>query len=250
MYSPIFATIIYQYSTFMKKHPSFILLILLLSFATAFNALAHGGKKHGDKKEKPKTEAVVEAPHDIVKHEAPAQQEEHATVSEEEHAQHMQEPSTVHASLDDFPNRHPLFVHFPIVLLLVAAAVQLANIYFLRKSLDWVVTLGVLVSFATAWYVTKIDHPHTDGLTAHAKLVLEQHDLYADWTIYLAGIALVSQLLNQFLFKGKRWSVAVVALVLAGAAYSVAMAGHYGAQLVFIEGVGPQGKYLDTGHSH
>lgn len=239
----------------MKKHPYFILVILLLSFATAFTALAHGGEKHGDKKEKPKTEAAVEAPHDTVKHEAKpqeaaAQHDEHATVTEEEHAGHEQNPASVHASLDDFPNRHPLFVHFPIVLLLAAAGVQLANIFFLRKSLDWVVTVGVLVSFVFAYYVTEIDHPHTEGLTAHAKLVLEQHDLYAIWTIWLAGIALVAQVLNQFLFKGKRWSVAVVALILAGAAYSVAMAGHYGAQLVFIEGVGPQGKYLDTGHSH
>ncbi|WP_460881068.1 hypothetical protein [Pontibacter rugosus] len=81
-------------------------------------------------------------------------------------------------------------------------------------------------------------------------LVLDQHDLYADWTIYLGGIGLVSQLLSQFLFKGKRWSVLVVAFVLTGTAYAVAMAGHYGAQLVHIEGVGPQGKYLDTGHHH
>lgn len=40
------------------------------------------------------------------------------------------------AWLDDFPNKHPLVVHFPIVLLLVAAAVQLCNILFLRKELD------------------------------------------------------------------------------------------------------------------
>lgn len=99
-----------------------------------------------------------------------------------------------------------------------------------------------------AYYVTNIDHPHTAGLTTHAQLVLDQHDLYADWTIYLAGVGLVVQLLNQFLLNGRRWSVLVVALVLTGAAYCVAMAGHYGAQLVHIEGVGPQGKYLDTGH--
>ncbi len=232
----------------MRISYSNFLVTLIIIFSTALAAMAHGGEKHGDKKEKPKTE-VVAAPHDTVKHEAAAQ-EAPATVSEEEHAGHVKKPATIHASLDDFPNKHPLFVHFPIVLLLAAAGVQLANIFFLRKSLDWVVTVGVLVSFAFAYYVTEIDHPHTEGLTAHAKLVLEQHDFYADWTIWLAGIALVGQLLNQFLFKGKRWSVAVVALILAGAAYSVAMAGHYGAQLVFIEGVGPQGKYLDTGHDH
>jgi uncharacterized membrane protein len=233
----------------MRNYTTAFFIPLMLSFLTSLSAMAHGGEKHGEKKEKPATE-TVEVAHDTLKHEAVTKVKPTTIVTEEEHAQHIHEPATVHASLDDFPNRHPLFVHFPIVLLLAAAGVQLANIFFLRKSLDWVVTVGVLVSFAFAYYVTKIDHPHTEGLTDHAKLVLEQHDFYADWTIWLAGIALVAQLLNQFLLKGKRWSVAVVALILAGAAYSVAMTGHYGAQLVFIEGVGPQGKYLDTGHSH
>jgi uncharacterized membrane protein len=234
----------------MKNYTLVLAFILLISFSLVQFSFAHGGEKHGSKgkKSEAKTE-VTETKHDTVKSEL-VQQQVPEIVSEEEHKKHEADPGSVHASLDDFPNRHPLVVHFPIVLLLVAAGVQLANIFFLQKSLDWVTTIAVLVSFGAAYYVTKIDHPHTDGLTAHAKLVLEQHDFYANWTIYLAGIALVAQLLNQFLFNGKRWSVAVVAFILVGAAYSVAMAGHYGAQLVFIEGVGPQSKYLDTGHQH
>jgi hypothetical protein len=45
----------------------------------------------------------------------------------------------------------------------------------------------------------------------------------------------------------------VAALVLLFSAYSVSMAGHHGSQLVFIEGVGPEEKYLKEegeGHSH
>ncbi|GAA4429714.1 hypothetical protein GCM10023188_15480 [Pontibacter saemangeumensis] len=218
-----------------KKIPLLMLLTLLLSIIHTEPLYAHGGEKH-DKA---------------------AQTEEHAqepdtsapqSVAPEEHAAHVQEPATAHARPDDFPNKHPLVVHFPIVLLLVAAAVQLCNILFLRRELDWITTVATIIGFSTAYYVTKFAHPHTSGLTEHAKLVLDQHDLYADWTIYLAGIGLGAQLLNQFLFKGRRWSVAMVALLLTGAAYCVAMAGHYGAQLVHIEGVGPQGRYLDTGH--
>ncbi|MHA6250018.1 hypothetical protein ACXYMU_18950 [Pontibacter sp. CAU 1760] len=41
-----------------------------------------------------------------------------------------------------------------------------------------------------------------------------------------------------------------MALLLAGAAYFVSMAGHYGAQLVHLEGVGPQGNYLEAAHEH
>ncbi|WP_299761297.1 hypothetical protein [uncultured Pontibacter sp.] len=220
----------------MKNVYFIVTFTLLLSLTKIERLYAHGGEKHGE----------------IAKTEEEVQQSDTSAlptvVTPETHAAHRLNPETVHARPDDFPNRHPLFVHFPIVLLLVAAAVQLANIFFLRKSLDWVVTISVLVSFAAAYYVTKIDHPHTSGLSEHAKLVLAQHDFYADWTIYLAGTGLVAQVLSQFLFKGKRWSVLVVALVLTGAAYYVAMAGHYGAQLVHIEGVGPQGKYLQTDH--
>ncbi|WP_298247807.1 hypothetical protein [uncultured Christiangramia sp.] len=43
----------------------------------------------------------------------------------------------------------------------------------------------------------------------------------------------------------------MVFLVLGFAAYSVSEAGHYGSQLVYIEGVGPQGEYLESeGHGH
>ena len=225
------------------------LVYTLLYFGTILlnpvPSYAHGGEKHNEKPKNEEVKAVesVTVAQDSIAHIQPA-------VTPEEHAQHEEIPASVHADLDDFPNRHPLFVHFPIVLLLVAAGVQLANVFFLRRSLEWVTTVTLLVSFATSYYVTYLDHPHTSGLSAHAKLVLEQHDLYADWTIYLAGTALLAQLLNQFLFKGKRWSVAVVAFLLVGAAYVVSMAGHYGAQLVYLEGVGPQGKYLESGHSH
>ncbi|PRY13794.1 hypothetical protein CLV24_105164 [Pontibacter ummariensis] len=219
----------------MKNTLLTVLLMLLMCLFHTKPLQAHGGAKHGkaaqteDKAQKPDTSAVER-------------------VAPDEHAAHVEEPATAHARPEDFPNKHPLVVHFPIVLLLIAAAVQLCNVLFLRRELDWMTTVATLIGFSTAYYVTNIDHPHAVGLTAHARLVLDQHDRFAVWTVYLSGVGLGAQLLNQFLFKGRRWSVAVVALVLAGAAYSVAMAGHYGAQLVHIEGVGPQGKYLETDH--
>lgn len=80
--------------------------------------------------------------------------------------------------------------------------------------------------------------------------VLDQHDLYADWTIWLSITALVLQIISQFILKQKRWAVIIVSLVLSGAAYSVSKAGHYGAQLVQMEGVGPQGEFLELEHEH
>lgn len=154
----------------------------------------------------------------------------------------------LHAAMEDFPHIHPLIVHFPIMLLMVAAAMQFLNILFQQKALNWAVLIMVVLGFISAYAASHWSHPHTSGLSAHAELVLEQHDKYAEYTIYLSGLGLLAQLLTVFVFRGKRWSAAVAALILIGAGYAVSMAGHYGAQLVHIEGVGPQGKYLEKHH--
>lgn len=210
--------------------------------------LAHGGEKHDKKKTEQATVATVDTAH-VQKAATDTALAQLPTPAANTHTEaHEHTPSEVHASLSDFPNTHPLIVHFPIMLLMVAAAVLLVNIKFLRKELDWVATVATLIGFGTAYLAANYNHPHTSGLTEHAQLVLDQHDLYAEWTVYLGGIGVVVQLLSQFLFKGKRWSVAVAALILTGSAYAVSMAGHYGAQLVHIEGVGPQGKFLEEHH--
>lgn len=223
--------------------------VAALYFLVLIPALAHGGEKH-DKKKNTATETVTPEAHDTAqtKQSTLDTAASHAPATSIHTEAHEHSPSQVHASLSDFPNIHPLIVHFPIMLLLVAAAVLLVNIVFLRKELDWMASVAALIGFGTAYVAAKYNHPHTSGLTAHAQLVLDQHDLYAEWTVYLGGIGLVLQLISQFVFKGKRWSVAVAALVLVGAAYAVAMTGHYGAQLVHIEGVGPQGKFLEEHH--
>ncbi|MER2999200.1 hypothetical protein [Pontibacter populi] len=224
-----------------------ILGIATLYLLSVAPALAHGGEKH--EKKKPEATAVNTENVDTVTSQQTAPDTAALTPATTVHTEaHEQTPSKVHASLSDFPNTHPLIVHFPIMLLMVAAAVLLANIVFLRKELDWVATIAALIGFTTAYLAANYNHPHTDGLTTHAQLVLDQHDLHAEWTVYLGGIGLAAQLLSQFLFKGKRWSVAVAALILTGSAYAVSMAGHYGAQLVHIEGVGPQGKFLEEHH--
>ncbi len=156
----------------------------------------------------------------------------------------------VTADLDDFPNLHPLIVHFAIVLLIIGALLQLVNIYLLKKEIAWIAFALVAGGALAAYLAGKSFHPHTHELTAHAKLVLEQHDLWAEWTINLGIIGAILQGANLFFLTQKRWAVALIALILAGAGYSVSRAGHYGSQLVYIEGVGAQGKFLETGEGH
>jgi hypothetical protein len=64
----------------------------------------------------------------------------------------------------------------------------------------------------------------------------------------LAGV--IVQVISQFILKQKRWAIAIVAIILISTAYAITHAGHYGAQLVHIEGVGPQGKYLELDGHH
>ncbi|MEQ9442758.1 MAG: hypothetical protein RIG62_27200 [Cyclobacteriaceae bacterium] len=204
-------------------------LILSLLLFCSFSLKAHEGENQTDS-------ATTQ----------PAAEESYDQSNSEQHVSETSEEVT--ASFDEFPNLHPLIVHFPIVLLLVAVILSLANSIFLKKEIDWILSGTLLVATAGAYAAGWWFHPHTHDLSAKAQLVLEQHDLYAEWTLYLSIAALVAQGLYQFVFQGKRWAVLVVTVILVGAAYTVSRAGHYGSQLVYIEGVGPQGDYLESGN--
>lgn len=156
--------------------------------------------------------------------------------------------SKLTADLSDFPTLHPLIVHFAIVLILVAAGLQLLNFYLMKKEISWIVAGILLGGVLAAWLAANNFHPHTTGLSEHVKQVLAQHDKWADWTINAGIVAVILQIINLFVFKGKRWAAGVIAVVLIVSAYSVSRAGHYGSQLVHIEGIGPQGKFLEMEH--
>lgn len=215
-----------------------ILLSIVILFASLSVVLAHGGKKH--KRDSVKTADSI----------AMAQQHIAGDTVHHHDEGMTHDKKKITADLADFPTLHPLIVHFAIVLIIVAAAMQLLNLYFMKKEISWIITAILFAGVLAAWFASKNFHPHTHGLTEHAKQVLAQHDRWADWTVNSGIVALILQLLNLFLFKNMRWAAAIIAMVLAVSAYSVARAGHYGAQLVHIEGIGPQGKYLEMEHEH
>lgn len=226
-----------------KNNISLIALAILFIFSN--NLFAHGEEDH-DKKNQDSTTVVQNSTVAI-----------ESTDSHEHYEMDkrlmIQESEIVDAAMSDFSNLHPLVVHFPIVLLLLAFLAQVISFFLWKKQLNWATFLLLIGGFLGAYIASTYVHPHTTGLSEAAKLVLEKHDLFADYTIWLSGLGLLLKGISLFILKDKVWFEIVIALLLAGAAYSVSQAGHYGATLAHIHGVGIQGKFIeshDDGHDH
>lgn len=157
----------------------------------------------------------------------------------------------VKAEWDEFPSLHPLVVHFPVVLLGLAALLQLIQLFILKKNMDWVILLVIGGGFIGAFIAAKVLHPDPQGLSEMAKKVFEHHDTYAMWTLWISAAAAATlKIFSLFIKKYKRAFEIFLFIVMLGSGYTVSMAGHYGSQLVYIEGVGPQGDHLKPHHEH
>jgi uncharacterized membrane protein len=146
--------------------------------------------------------------------------------------------SDISAGLDEFETLHPLVIHFPIVLLLMAAFSQIAGMFVFKNELSWVTMFILLGGFIGAYVAGSYVHPHIGGeLSLKAKQVLKAHEDYASYTTWLSGIGLLLKIVSHFVLKRKMWMEAIVAIVLVGTAFTISKAGHYGAQLTHIEQV-------------
>lgn len=228
------------------KNKTILTVKFLLSICLIFTYLfsfGHEGYDYKKKKQDSTTVATTDQSYQELNDESHGQSDNH-------HDQ-AHKIKSIKADLEDFPTLHPLVVHFPIVLLLLAALSQIAGLFVFNNELSWV-TLFLIASGFIGAYVSGIYvHPHSIDLSEHAEKVLTAHETYANYTTWLGGIALLLKVASHFLFKRKLWIEIVVAVVIIAAAYSVSTAGHYGAQLIHIEGIGAMGKYLEIeGHQH
>lgn len=225
----------------MKK----IISILPVAIALLFlgqSAFAHDPEKHKKPEES-------EKPTDTVAH---VEDTLTAAIAHGTEHQHEEMHSTiVEAKLSDFPSLHPLLVHFPIVLLLLAFLTQLLALFVWNKEFSLLTGILLLGGFVGAYLVSTFFHPHTGELSEAAQQVLDLHDRYAEYTVWASGIALLLKAASHFFLKRKLWMEVLVVVAIAGAAWSVSHAGHYGATLVHLHGVGPQGNHLEVGeHGH
>lgn len=150
----------------------------------------------------------------------------------------------------DFPNLHPLVVHFPIVLILLSAALQAVLVFKDWPPVRWITLVIMAGGFAGALAASTVFHAMPMGLSPQAAEVFSAHEQYASYALWLSGITLLLGGVGEF-FQLRRRAFDVLVLVAAlAAAGSVSVAGHHGAQLVYIAGVGPQGHLVMKGDHH
>ena len=149
---------------------------------------------------------------------------------------------------EDFPNLHPLVVHLPIVLILLAAALQAVLVFKDWPQVRWIALVVMVGGFAGAVAVSTVFHALPTGLPPKAAAIFAEHEEYAGYTTWLSGITLLLAGIGYY-FKLQRRAYEVVVLVAAVAAAGVlSVAGHRGAQLVYVEGVGPRGNLMMKDH--
>ena len=196
---------------------SFILLIGL-------TASAHDGKKHKDSTHQKAADSSVMQTDSTVAH-------------------FEQQPS-----LQFFPTLHPLVVHIPIMLLILAAIVQWMSFIIFKRELTWTAWMMMLIGFIGAYASSTWFHPHTAALPPDVQHLLEEHEDYASYTQWFAGAALLLQSVNLFWLKRITGLNIIVAVLITASAVCVALAGHHGAELVHKHGVGAKGYMLEQHH--
>ncbi|HAY3550599.1 hypothetical protein KRE47_14460 [Elizabethkingia meningoseptica] len=144
---------------------------------------------------------------------------------------------------EGFPNIHPMIVHFPIVLLLLALVTQIATLVFKSnlKALNTVTlfflitgTIGSLIAIQTA--------PHISGdANVEAFEVFERHRKFAIFTFWTAlGVSALHFIFIKWYYR--KWNNFIITLLLIILSSFVFITGHNGAKLVYIHDIGPKGN--------
>ncbi|MBN9484573.1 MAG: hypothetical protein J0H46_14560 [Bacteroidetes bacterium] len=151
--------------------------------------------------------------------------------------------------INNFPNYHPLVVHFPLILLLIAAVMQIAILFRSNNLFNYTVTALTVLGFITGFLAATVFHAHpSHDINATAHKIFETHEKLAFTTLWLSGIASLFKIAG--LFTSKRWVEVVAFIFLFGSAVTVSIAGHHGSELVYKQGIGPKGEKLEKEHEH
>jgi len=140
------------------------------------------------------------------------------------------------------PNLHPLLVHFPIALLVTAAAVDLLAAFFPRSgrlhfAASSAYTVGAIAAVATYW--TGRAAAATVLIPGMAHGLVDDHRMWALVTTWYLVVMVVARLLSEFAGAARvqRYRVLFVVVGIAGMIL-VQQTAERGARLVYEHGVG------------
>lgn len=151
---------------------------------------------------------------------------------------------------NEFPSLHPLIVHFPIVLILLAAGFEMVVVWKPHLwQIRWTTLFIMTAAFFSALAASTIFHamPSADAPKA-AMEIFEEHEKYAQLTLWMSGITLLLKSIGIFFKINRRLYEVIVLIAAIIAAIFLFIAGHHGARLTHVAGVGPMGRYLMKGH--
>ncbi|MFT5171156.1 MAG: putative membrane protein [Candidatus Marinamargulisbacteria bacterium] len=148
------------------------------------------------------------------------------------------------------PNIHPYFVHFPIVLLILAFFCEVFGQYrhslFLKENAKWCLSLGTLAlagTIITGWIPQHHFH-HGDLM----REVVQRHQIIGYFTLLIFSILLVLKLKWQSKSVETGWiRILYLALFLAGINVLI-LGAYFGHEMVFRYGVGVS-DIVDDGHA-
>lgn len=149
---------------------------------------------------------------------------------------------------------HPLFVHFPIALLLTAAVVDLLAVLLRRPGWHrvalWNLALGTVAAGAAVWTGYRAADIAKHTFEIHQ--VIELHRKLGIATLILGAVVVTWRVLARD--RMGRWARALTSVLIVGMAGTLAYGGYLGGRLVYEFGVG--GRFgspepnADTAHSH
>lgn len=142
----------------------------------------------------------------------------------------------------EFPNLHPLVVHFPIAFLAGAVLVQFAVVIFPKnRPLKWF-TFYLLLAGCIGALIAIQTSVHVSGEADDKAIeIFEAHRNFGLLTFWFSLLAAILRLVSLKWFKKKWFEIVVTAVIIITIVF-VTITGHHGAQMVYIYNVGPRGN--------
>ncbi|MAM18500.1 MAG: DUF2231 domain-containing protein [Christiangramia sp.] len=136
---------------------------------------------------------------------------------------------------------HPLFVHFPIVLLLIATLFKIVSLWSKKVTYSEGGSILLILGVISVW-IAVYTGDQADGIVSRQlcdPTVLKEHENLATTTAWIFSMALVLDLLLRYVESFKKKSAYyIVALLMLAGSVTLTLAGHHGAELVYQQAAG------------